>query len=95
MERITQDNVILKELFIELNKADKKYPHDRMSPCELKTSLLTLKCEVTELEREVERVQKRPEALKKEAIQALAMSYKFLRDALQVEEFGVGSSIDN
>lgn len=69
-------------MFQELEKADAKYVDDKMSPEEIKTSFLTLKCEVTELEREVERIHKRPKAMQKEAVQCLAMSYKFLRDVI-------------
>lgn len=44
--------------------------------------LHTLKCEVAELEREVMREFKDPEAMRKEAIQVGAMVFKFMRDVL-------------
>lgn len=80
-----QDNqknlsVILSAMFAEVQRADKKYVDDKMSPKEIKASFMTLKCEVIELEREVERIKKRPDLMKKEAIQVMAMAYKFLRD---------------
>ena len=71
---------ILELLFVELEKADDKYPHDKMSIKEMKTSFLTLNCEVLELNREIERLNRRPRMLHKEAIQVLAMAFKFVRD---------------
>lgn len=70
----------------EVKKADAKYPNDKMSLKEIKSSFLTLKCEVGELEREVSRITKRPELIKKEAIQCMAMAFKFLRDVCFIEE---------
>lgn len=75
-----QEQNILAKMFTELAKADTKYVEDKMSPEEIKCSLLTLKCEVLELEREVERKTLRLSHLQKEAIQSLAMAYKFCRD---------------
>ncbi len=77
---------IIELMLAEVGRADIKYHDDRMSPDEIKASLLTLKCEVFELEREVERVKKRPDLMKKEAIQVMAMAYKFLRDVVYSEE---------
>lgn len=63
-------------IFDELKRADAKYP--RMAePVE---GLCTMKCEVAELEREVMRANKNPEAMREEAIQVAAMALKFLRD---------------
>jgi hypothetical protein len=73
---------ILQLMFDELEHADKKYPHDRMSKKELKCSLATVKCEFEELKRETKRKKKRPELMAKEAIQLLAMSFKFNRDVI-------------
>jgi hypothetical protein len=64
----------------EISKADKKYANDRMSLEEMKASFLTIKSELTELERETVRVVKRPDLMHKEAIQVMAMAYKFIRD---------------
>lgn len=75
-----QEQIILAKMFTELAKADTKYVEDKMCPEEIKCSLLTLKCEVLELEREVERKTLRLSHLQKEAIQSLAMAYKFCRD---------------
>ena len=79
-KRNENEQMILEMMFKELVKADTKYVNDRMSPEEIKCSLLTLKCEVMELEREVERKNIRMEHLRKEAIQSLAMPYKFCCD---------------
>jgi hypothetical protein len=72
--------LILGDVAAELEHADKKYPHDRM--VERKVGLLTIKCELTELEREVERSNEllRPKDMRKEAVQVAAMAVKFLRD---------------
>lgn len=80
-----KENKILSEMFKELEKADRKYTDDKMSPEEIKSSFMTLKCECTELEREVERIKKRPKAMEKEAVQTLAMAYKFLRDVIYAD----------
>jgi hypothetical protein len=71
-------NYIIHDVLVELERADKKYVDDPM--LDAIVGLLTLKCEVMELEREVFRVQPHPEWLRKEAIQCAAMSLKFLRD---------------
>ena len=76
---------ILELMTAELHHADTKYADDRMSPEEVSASYLTLLCEVTELEREVARIKKRPHAMHKEAVQCLAMSYKFLTDVIFAE----------
>ncbi len=75
-----REQEILSKMFAELAKADTKYIDDKMSLEEMKCSFLTLKCEVTELEREIERKTIRLTHLQKEAIQSLAMAYKFCRD---------------
>jgi hypothetical protein len=73
---------ILDLMTAELHHADTKYADDRMSPEEISASYLTLLCEVTELEREVARIKKRMQAMHKEAVQCLAMTFKFLRDVV-------------
>lgn len=75
---------IMKLIETELAHADAKYHHDPMSPAEIKCSFLTIKAELTELEREVERIGRRPHLLQKEAVQVAAMAIKFLRDVCLV-----------
>ena len=77
---------ILKLMFDELEHADSKYEHDKMSPYELKASYQTLRCELQELKREISRKKKRPDLMKKEAIQVLTMSFKFMRDVIFAED---------
>jgi hypothetical protein len=72
---------IILEVLAELEHADHKYTDDPM--VNAKVGLLTLKCEVMELEREVERPQQHPKWLRKEAVQCAAMSLKFIRDICQ------------
>jgi len=67
---------ICKEILDELARADAKHPP--MS--EPREGFLTLKCEVTELEREVFRVNVSPKDMRREAVQVGAMAIKFLRD---------------
>lgn len=69
---------ILDSLFKELGRADAKYIDDPM--VEPKVSVKTIECELTELQREVERSVIRPEAMRKEAVQVMTMGYKFIRD---------------
>lgn len=69
----------------ELFRADSKYLHDPMSPEEIRSSFLTIKAELAELEREVERVKRRPHLLQKEATQVAAMAVKFIRDVCLAE----------
>jgi hypothetical protein len=69
---------IIADVLTELDRADAKYINDPM--VNAKVGLLTLKCEVMELEREVERPQQHPDKMRMEAIQVCAMSLKFLRD---------------
>jgi hypothetical protein len=73
---------IIKLMFDELEKADKKYPHDKMSRKELKCSLATVKCEFEELKRETKRKKRDMNLMQKEAIQLLAMAFKFNRDVI-------------
>jgi len=77
-------NRIINLMMRELELADKKYADDRMSPEEMKASLDTVKCELAELEREVNRTVIRDKALQKESIQVLAMAYKFVRDVVMI-----------
>lgn len=77
---------IIDKMVAELNRADKKYAHDTMSPKEIEASFLTLKCEVMELEREISRKNRNVLYLQKEAIQVLAMAMKFCRDVAFSEE---------
>jgi hypothetical protein len=60
----------------ELKKADTKY--GRMP--ERIEAIHTLKCEVSELDREVHRKNFNPDEMKNEAVQVGAMAVKFLRD---------------
>lgn len=71
---------ILKDILEELKRADDKHSDDPMSPEELKASWGTIRCELYELKREVDRVNKRPADMRKEAVQLGAMAVKFLRD---------------
>jgi hypothetical protein len=73
---------ILRLMFDELEKADKKYDHDKMSMKELKCSLATVKCEFEELKRETKRKRRNMAYMEHEAIQLLAMSFKFNRDVI-------------
>lgn len=77
-------NRIIYLMNAELELADRKYADDRMSPEEIKSSLDTVKCELAELEREVNRTVIRDKALLKESIQVLAMAYKFVRDVVMI-----------
>lgn len=81
-----KDLMIIEQMFEELRKADAKYHHDRMSVEEIESSLLTLECELMELKREVKRKKKRSDLLAKEAIQVLAMAFKFNRDVVYGQE---------
>lgn len=67
---------LLKEVLSELSRADAK--HGRMA--EMVEGRDTLKCEVMELEREINRKNHDPAAMRKEAVQVAAMAIKFLRD---------------
>ena len=69
-----QENIY--DILAELARADAKHP----PMAEPREGFLTLKCEVTELEREVFRVNVSPEDVRREAIQCAAMCLKFLRD---------------
>lgn len=71
-------NQIIQDIIEELGRADAKYAHDPMS--HKKLGLATLKCEVMELEREVERPVEHLEWMRKEAVQSAAMAIKFIRD---------------
>lgn len=74
-----QFNIMI-DVLLELRKADAKYPDDPMSIEELQKSFLTIKSELVELEREVNRVLKDKAKMRKEAVQVAAMAIKFLRD---------------
>lgn len=80
---MSNEKTIFEEILAELDRADAKYPHDPMT--HPKVGLLTIKCEVTELEREVERPVIHPAWMKKECIQSAAMCVKFLRDICGVK----------
>lgn len=73
---------ILKAMFDELEHADTKYHDDKMSREEIKASYQTIRCELQELKREISRKKKRPDLMRKEAIQVLAMAFKFNRDVI-------------
>jgi hypothetical protein len=64
----------------ELRKADLK--HGPMKG--MVEGLHTIKCELAELEREVMREERNPEALVMESLQLAAMIRKFRRDCLEV-----------
>lgn len=72
--------LIIVEIHAELMKADAKYKADPM--VEARVGHKTILCELTELEREIERhpALQRPKAMRKEAIQVAAMAVKFIRD---------------
>lgn len=65
----------------ELARADNKHG------CMLEEveGLHTLKCEVQELEREIMRKNRDKKAMRNEALQVMAMSFKFLRDCCEEE----------
>lgn len=77
---------IFDEILEELKRADGKYEDDPMSMEELKKSFLTIKSELVELEREVERKNLCLPKMKKEAIQVAAMAIKFIRDVVEPEK---------
>lgn len=72
--------IFAEEVVPELQRADAKYPDDPMSFEELEASLETIECELHELRREVKRIKKRPDLMRKEAVQVAAMAIKFIRD---------------
>lgn len=84
VEMSAQKYQILSDLFNELGCADFKYREDPMT--EPKVGAKTIECELVELQREVERSEIRPEALRKEAVQVMTMGYKFIRDICDKEE---------
>lgn len=67
---------IFAEILDELDRADAKHP----PMAEKVEGFYTLKCEVTELEREIHRKNFDGEAARKEAVQVGAMAIKLLRD---------------
>jgi len=69
---------IMRNISGELQRAEAKYPDDPMLPSEPKVALKTIKAELAELDRELERSTLNPEALFKEALQTASMSVKFL-----------------
>ena len=81
-----KENNIIKLMLLEVDRADKKYEDDKMSPEEMDASILTLECELFELKREIARKKKRPDLMRKEAVQVMAMAFKFLRDVCYADE---------
>jgi hypothetical protein len=84
--RAPKDNIIMAMMFNELRKADQKYHDDKMSKKEIKASFQSIKCEMQELKREISRKTNRPDLMKKEAVQVLAMAFKFMRDVCMEEK---------